>query len=83
MLLWNISSAPLSAIFTPHETCTGDGAVAAYVMGAAKAVLEWVTVPVLAIALGLPHGALVYWLSSSTFSVCQARYFGWSSVERP
>lgn len=49
-------------------------------MGAAKAVLEWVTVPVLAIALGLPHGALVYWLSSSTFSVCQARYVGWTSV---
>ena len=51
----------------------GEGAVAAYVMGAARAVLEWVTVPVLAIALGLPHGALVYWLSSSTFSLGQVR----------
>ncbi|BDA50658.1 probable mitochondrial inner membrane protein OXA1L [Coccomyxa sp. Obi] len=49
----------------------GEGAVAAYVMGIAKGLLEWVTVPVLALALGLPHGALVYWLSSSTFSILQ------------
>ncbi|EIE20465.1 hypothetical protein COCSUDRAFT_67376 [Coccomyxa subellipsoidea C-169] len=59
-------SAPVS----PSDP-KGEGAVAAYVMGAARAVLEWVTVPVLAIALGLPHGALVYWLSSSTFSLGQ------------
>lgn len=49
----------------------GEGAVAAYVMGIAKALLEWMTVPVLALALSLPHGALVYWLSSSTFSILQ------------
>ncbi|CAL8465063.1 g4598 [Coccomyxa elongata] len=49
----------------------GEGAMATYVMGIAKALLEWVTVPVLALALSLPHGALVYWLSSSTFSILQ------------
>jgi len=43
----------------------------AYVMGAIRSALEWVTVPVLAIAMCLPHGALVYWLSSSTFSIAQ------------
>lgn len=49
----------------------GEGAVAAYVLGGVKAALEWVTVPVLALALCLPHGALIYWLSSSTFSIAQ------------
>lgn len=51
---------------------TGDGAVMAYVMGALRTVMEWVTVPVLAVAMCLPHGALVYWLSSSTVSLAQA-----------
>ncbi len=45
--------------------------MAAYVLGLAKGLLEWVTVPVLALALSLPHGALVYWLSSSSFSILQ------------
>jgi hypothetical protein len=46
--------------------------VAAYVLRVVKGIVEWVTVPVLALALCLPHGALVYWLSSSSFSIAQA-----------
>ena len=44
----------------------------AYMMGVLRTVLEWATVPVLAVAMCLPHGALVYWLSSSTVSLAQA-----------
>ena len=43
----------------------------AYVMGALKIAMEWATVPVLAVAMCLPHGALVYWLSSSSMSLLQ------------
>ena len=43
----------------------------AYVMGALRTVMEWATVPVLAVAMCLPHGALVYWLSSSSMSLLQ------------
>ena len=42
-----------------------------YVMGALRTVMEWATVPVLAVAMCLPHGALVYWLSSSSVSLLQ------------
>ena len=42
-----------------------------YVMGALRTVMEWATVPVLAVAMCLPHGALVYWLSSSSMSLLQ------------
>ncbi len=45
--------------------------MAAYMMGVLKGALEWVTVPVLALALCMPHGALVYWLSSSSFTIAQ------------
>ena len=47
----------------------------AYVMGALRTVMEWATVPVLAVAMCLPHGALVYWLSSSTVSLAQVRSY--------
>ena len=43
----------------------------AYVVGALRTVMEWATVPVLAVAMCLPHGALVYWLSSSSVSLLQ------------
>ena len=43
----------------------------AYVMGGLKTLMEWATVPVLAVAMCLPHGALVYWLSSSSLSLAQ------------
>ena len=46
----------------------------AYMMGVLRTVLEWATVPVLAVAMCLPHGALVYWLSSSTVSIAQVRH---------
>ena len=46
----------------------------AYMMGALRIAMEWATVPVLAVAMCLPHGALVYWLSSSTVSLAQVRY---------
>ena len=59
----------------------GQGAVMAWVLGAVKGALEWATVPVLALAMALPHGALVYWLSSSTCSLAQVispgRPFAW------
>ena len=45
----------------------------AYVMVALRTVMEWATVPVLAVAMCLPHGALVYWLSSSSVSLAQVR----------
>ena len=47
----------------------------AYVMGALRTIMEWATVPVLAVAMCLPHGALVYWLSSSTVSLAQVRSY--------
>lgn len=34
-----------------------------------KLVLEWMSIPVLVIALQLPHGTLLYWLSNSCFSI--------------
>lgn len=46
----------------------------AYMMEALRTVMEWATVPVLAVAMCLPHGALVYWLSSSMVSLAQVRY---------
>ena len=47
----------------------------AYVMGALRTIMEWAIVPVLAVAMCLPHGALVYWLSSSTVSLAQVRSY--------
>lgn len=55
---------------------TGKGALVAYVVGALKTVMEWATVPVLVVAMCLPHGALVYWLSSSSVSLAQVKIHG-------
>ena len=48
--------------------------MAAWVLGVVKGAMEWATVPVLALAMALPHGALVYWLSSSLCSLAQVRF---------
>ena len=53
--------------------CAGQGAVVAWMLGVMKGAMEWATVPVLALAMALPHGALVYWLSSSLCSLAQVR----------
>ena len=55
----------------------------AYVMGALRTVMEWATVPVLAVAMCLPHGALVYWLSSSSVSLLQVPSLAMSVVCPP
>ena len=49
----------------------GQAAVAAWLLGVLRVAMEWATVPVLALAMALPHGALVYWLSSSACSLAQ------------
>ncbi len=47
----------------------------AWLLGLMRGAMEWATVPVLALAMALPHGALVYWLSSSLCSLAQVHLF--------
>ena len=63
----------LSAAYNAEAVavCTGQGAVLGWLLGLMKGAMEWATVPVLAVAMALPHGALVYWLSSSLCSLAQ------------
>ena len=57
--------------FSFQRCGAGEGALMTYVMGSLRTLMEWATVPVLAVAMCLPHGALVYWLSSSSLSLAQ------------
>ncbi len=42
-----------------------------WMMGNVKLVLEWVTIPIFIIALQLPQGAVLYWLTSSLSALAQ------------
>ena len=43
----------------------------AWVSGKVRLLLEWVTLPLLLTAMQLPHGAVIYWLSSSSLALAQ------------
>lgn len=47
-----------------------------------KIVLEWMSIPVLVIALQLPHGTLLYWLSNSCFSILSNLVLGHSAISK-
>jgi membrane protein insertase Oxa1/YidC/SpoIIIJ len=47
------------------------GAVEAWLLGKLRLFLEWLTVPMLLVALQLPHAPLVYWLSSGLATLGQ------------
>lgn len=43
----------------------------AWVSGKLRLLLEWVTLPLLLTAMQLPHGAVLYWLTSSSLALAQ------------
>ena len=43
----------------------------AWLLGKLRLFLEWLTVPMLLVALQLPHASLVYWLSSGLATLGQ------------
>ena len=47
------------------------GAVEAWLMGKLRLFLEWLTVPMLLVALQLPHASLCYWLASGLTTLGQ------------
>lgn len=47
------------------------GAVEAWLVGKLRLFLEWLTVPMLLVALQLPHASLCYWLSSGLATLGQ------------
>jgi hypothetical protein len=51
--------------------CRSAGAVEAWLLGKLRLFLEWLTVPMLLVALQLPHASLVYWLSSGLATLGQ------------
>ncbi len=56
-----------------HHTDSGAaaGAVEAWLMGKLRLFLEWLTVPMLLVALQLPQASLCYWLSSGLATLGQ------------
>ncbi|KAK9816818.1 hypothetical protein WJX72_005353 [[Myrmecia] bisecta] len=48
------------------------GSVGAWLAGNMRLLLEWLTVPMFVVALQLPHGALLYWLTSGLTSLAQS-----------
>lgn len=47
------------------------GAVEAWLVGKLRLCLEWLTVPMLLVALQLPHASLCYWLASGLATLGQ------------
>ena len=45
--------------------------MAGWVSGKLRLLLEWVTLPLMLTAMQLPHGAVIYWLSSSSLALAQ------------
>ena len=55
----------------PFTVALGAGSVGAWVSGKLRLLLEWVTLPLLLTAMQLPHGAVLYWLTSSSLALAQ------------
>ena len=51
--------------------CWPGGGVAAWLVPKLRLAMEWSSIPVLVIATQLPQGAVLYWLSSLTFTLGQ------------
>jgi tetratricopeptide (TPR) repeat protein len=53
-----------------------------WVMGGLRLLLEWMMVPLFAVALQLPHGALCYWATSSSLALAQNQALKQPAVRR-
>ncbi|PSC76493.1 ALBINO3 chloroplastic [Micractinium conductrix] len=63
--------ANIDAAFSAPAGSRQQASVMLYVMGGLRLFLEWMMVPMFAIALQLPQGALCYWATSSTLALAQ------------
>ncbi|KAL4859761.1 ALBINO3-like protein 2 [Chlorella vulgaris] len=60
----------------------GQASVMLWVMGGLRLLLEWMMVPLFAVALQLPHGALCYWATSSSLALAQNQALKQPAVRR-